>query len=171
MNETLTWTSDANASGRGCGYTFLDTPRVPDLGKPYGSVFEICISTGTHEDHIFSKQAPHALMGFQQGDGFAQDTPNCTARSSLIRPSCNSGITGVAMVKVIPRIRLRVKTPARATPRRPAKQKPRFRRDATLNPPPDLTVSRVLLPQVQPCDIILEHKKFHLTKVELDPWM
>jgi len=77
---------------------------------------------------------------------------------------------GYAMVKVIPRIRLRVKTPARATPRRPAKQKPRFRREATLNPPPDLTVSRVLLPQVQPCDIILEHKKFHLTKVELDPW-
>ena len=95
MNETLTLTSDANASGRGYGYTFLDTLRVPDLGKPYGSVFEICISTGTHEDHILSKQAPHALMGFQQGDGFAQDTPNCTARSSLIRPSCNSGITGV----------------------------------------------------------------------------
>lgn len=72
------------------------------------------------------------------------------------------------MVKVIPRIRLRVKTPAKATPRRLAKQKPRFRREATLNPPPDLTVSRVLLPQVPPCDIILEHKKFHLTKVELD---
>lgn len=88
---------------------------------------------------------------------------------------CRHKGAGCAMGKsqVIPSVRLRVKTPAKAAPKKPTKykQKPRNRLAATLNPLPDLNVSRVLLPQVQPCDAVLEYKKYHLTKTDHDSWI
>lgn len=95
---------------------------------------------------------------------------NLRRRQKQIRQCCLNEF----MVKPpVPRLRLRVKTPVKTTAKARSGRapRPRDRKDANLNPLPDLNVSKVILPQVPPCDVILEYKKYHLTKTFLDLWI